>query len=234
MTQRGVASVECTTREAQAHAIPYGVRRQVLRSTLHERARSIVREAILDAANQEFIGHGFHSTKIATVAQLAGVSIGTVYNHFDGKEALFLAVSTRFRDRYLSVLKARVDSADPMEELEAFVARSLEFVEEHRVECAAYLRESLLSSEDAGHSALHIPAAEYARLHTPFILELLAAGAQQGRLCDAVDIEELAWVLQSLLRTLIAEWLGASTPTSLRQRARRALRWLLLGVLCKS
>jgi AcrR family transcriptional regulator len=47
------------------------------------------REAIVEAALDEFIARGYAATRLDDVAQRAGVAKGTIYLHFKDKEALF-------------------------------------------------------------------------------------------------------------------------------------------------
>jgi AcrR family transcriptional regulator len=47
------------------------------------------REAILAAAIEEFSARGFAATRLDDVARRAGVAKGTIYLHFEDKEALF-------------------------------------------------------------------------------------------------------------------------------------------------
>src|SRR5204863_9591515 len=47
------------------------------------------REAIIEAALDEFIARGFAATRLEDVAKRAGVAKGTIYLHFKDKEALF-------------------------------------------------------------------------------------------------------------------------------------------------
>jgi AcrR family transcriptional regulator len=47
------------------------------------------REAILDAALEEFSASGFAATRLDDVARRAGVAKGTIYLHFQDKESLF-------------------------------------------------------------------------------------------------------------------------------------------------
>lgn len=54
------------------------------------------RESILDAAQQAFVNDGFDNTSMDRIAELAGASKRTVYNHFPSKEALFSEVLERF------------------------------------------------------------------------------------------------------------------------------------------
>ena len=47
------------------------------------------REAIVAAGLDEFIARGFAATRLDDVAKRAGVAKGTIYLHFNDKEALF-------------------------------------------------------------------------------------------------------------------------------------------------
>src|SRR5450432_3798452 len=47
------------------------------------------REAIIEAAMDEFIARGYAATRLDDVASRAGVAKGTIYLHFKDKEALF-------------------------------------------------------------------------------------------------------------------------------------------------
>ncbi len=49
-------------------------------------------EEIIAAATAVFTEKGFANTKLSEIAQAAGVTKGTLYYYFDGKEALFKAV----------------------------------------------------------------------------------------------------------------------------------------------
>lgn len=48
-------------------------------------------EAMLDAALEEFSHHGFHGASVRTIAERAGLSTRTLYNHYADKVALFAA-----------------------------------------------------------------------------------------------------------------------------------------------
>lgn len=67
--------------------------------------RAQTRQRLLDAATEVFARKGFHAATIDDVAVAAGHTKGAVYAHFDGKDALFLALL----DRHLADQLARVD-----------------------------------------------------------------------------------------------------------------------------
>jgi AcrR family transcriptional regulator len=50
------------------------------------------RANILTCAHQLFIQQGFHGTSMRQIAAYAGIALGTIYNHFPGKEAIFKTI----------------------------------------------------------------------------------------------------------------------------------------------
>ena len=47
------------------------------------------RQAIIEAALDEFIARGFAATRLDDIAKRAGVAKGTIYLHFKDKESMF-------------------------------------------------------------------------------------------------------------------------------------------------
>ena len=62
------------------------------------------RAAILDAAQTLFLQHGYEGSSMDAIAQEAGVSKLTVYNHFTDKETLFCAAIEAKCEAQLTVL----------------------------------------------------------------------------------------------------------------------------------
>ncbi len=96
-------------------------------------AASDRRLAILEAARVAFADGGFHQTSLDAVAEQAGVSKALIYEHFDSKRELYLAMLEMHVEELVERVSAAVTAADQPEErmrsgLEAFFA----FVEERR------------------------------------------------------------------------------------------------------
>jgi TetR/AcrR family transcriptional repressor of uid operon len=72
-----------------------------------DEARTARRDQILAAAAECFARAGYHATTMADIAETAGVSKGTPYLYFPGKEALFIALY----EEWDCGLAARVDAA---------------------------------------------------------------------------------------------------------------------------
>src|SRR3712207_5867039 len=62
--------------------------------------------AILDAAAELFLAHGFAAVSMDAVARQAGVSKATLYAHFPGKDALFAAMVAERCDRMAAEVSA--------------------------------------------------------------------------------------------------------------------------------
>ncbi|MGH3562368.1 MAG: TetR/AcrR family transcriptional regulator [Mycobacterium sp.] len=64
-------------------------------------------QRILDAATEVFGDRGFNAATMADVVQHSGASIGSIYHHFSGKTALFLAIFERVAED----VDRRIDAA---------------------------------------------------------------------------------------------------------------------------
>jgi len=58
------------------------------------------REAILEAATEEFVAHGFSGARTAEIAKRAGVPQGLLYHYFENKQGLFGAVMNASLEPY--------------------------------------------------------------------------------------------------------------------------------------
>lgn len=68
------------------------------RPRLRERFRSSARGEVLDAAEAVFAQAGLQDARVEDIAAAAGVSVGTVYNLFQDREGLVIAVLERRRE----------------------------------------------------------------------------------------------------------------------------------------
>jgi AcrR family transcriptional regulator len=68
---------------------------------------------IFEATAQVLSEHGEAALTTNRIAQRAGVSIGTLYQYFDSKEAIVLAMLAREREQCMSTLDLLLTNADP-------------------------------------------------------------------------------------------------------------------------
>lgn len=87
------------------------------------------REKIVDAALHSFTDKGFHQTSMRDIAQAAGVSVGNLYNHFTGKEALIGEIALLENDVFTELAAGlQGDRKRPKQALSAFFTAYHAFV----------------------------------------------------------------------------------------------------------
>src|SRR5687767_7503935 len=66
----------------------------------HKQAR---REQILVGAQRTFARHGYEGATVARLEEETGLSRGAIFNYFENKEALFVALVLRSSDRFVAI-----------------------------------------------------------------------------------------------------------------------------------
>jgi AcrR family transcriptional regulator len=79
--------------------------------SLRDRFRESTNEAILLAAEEVFADAGLHAARMEDIATRAGVSVGTLYNHFADRDALVRGLMQARRASLLAALDAAVAGA---------------------------------------------------------------------------------------------------------------------------
>jgi TetR/AcrR family transcriptional regulator of autoinduction and epiphytic fitness len=74
------------------------------------------RQAILQAAIDEFRGNGFEATSMDRIAATAGVSKRTVYNHFPSKDALFAEILVQLWEKSTALIDLAYRPDRPLRE----------------------------------------------------------------------------------------------------------------------
>jgi TetR/AcrR family transcriptional regulator, fatty acid metabolism regulator protein len=78
------------------------------------------RSIILDAALKTFVKRGYSATKVAEIAAEAGVAEGTLYNYFQSKEDLLLALFDEKWGGIISEIRGKISRLDdPNKKLKA-------------------------------------------------------------------------------------------------------------------
>jgi TetR/AcrR family transcriptional regulator of autoinduction and epiphytic fitness len=97
------------------------------------RDKSKKRAAILDGAVQVFIDMGYELASMDSIAETAGVSKRTVYNHFSSKEGLFQAVVADFLAQRQSLKTIKYDPQAPLrDQLLAFADSEIFLIDSPR------------------------------------------------------------------------------------------------------
>jgi AcrR family transcriptional regulator len=90
------------------------------------------RRQLLDAAMEVFVARGYHAAAMDEIADRAGVSKPVLYQHFPGKQELYLALLDESVDRLIeSVAAALRSTVDNRQRVNATFAAYYEYIAEH-------------------------------------------------------------------------------------------------------
>jgi AcrR family transcriptional regulator len=85
------------------------------------------RQQILEAAARHFSASGYHATSMRDIAADVGVLVGSIYYHFESKDALYIAVHGAAVDLMTQALLAALEGvAEPWDRLEVAAAAHCE------------------------------------------------------------------------------------------------------------
>jgi len=143
-----------------------------------KRDAAATRQALIDAAIQEFSRNGFAGARVDEIARSAGVNKQLVYHYFDNKQGLYLvALETVYTEIREKEKKLSLGALDPQEAMSQLVAFSFDYLAEHPQFIA------LLTDENRNMGRHVLASATLRKMHSPFIETLQATlerGAQQG------------------------------------------------------
>jgi len=91
-----------------------------------EKIRQSRKSLIMQAALELFANEGYHATSISKIAKKAGISKGLLYNYFESKEALIVAILDQGFAELFAYFDINKDGILTKKELAYFVEKSFE------------------------------------------------------------------------------------------------------------
>jgi TetR/AcrR family transcriptional regulator, cholesterol catabolism regulator len=144
------------------------------------------REELLAIAASLFAERGFKNTTVRDIADAAGILSGSLYHHFDSKEAmvdeLLDTFQTRLWERYDEI---EASDLSPRAKLEAVVRTSFDAIDHHHSEVAIFQNDAAYLTSFERFAYLDDRNNKFRRLW----IGLLEAGVQSGELRADLDIE---------------------------------------------
>ncbi len=167
---------------------------------LKDRFRDATRAAILDAAEEAFAAKGLEGARVDDIAAVAGVSVGTLYNHFGDRHQLLVALLEGRRQEVLARIDQvlREGEAAPFPALlERFAGALLGHFDAHRALFQLVMEEeaSILRSRTRAKSVLNEVVGRAERL--------VKLGVARGEL-RAGEEAHFALFLIATVRSLLA------------------------------
>jgi AcrR family transcriptional regulator len=178
---------------------------------LQDKARQarndLYRQHILEAAEAVFAERGFDNAKLQDISRQAGVSMGTIYAIFPGKEDLFRAILAERGRELLQVARAGAHSHDdPRAALDGLIAAYIDYFIDHPNFLCMHVR--LGTSWVLGPTMGSQGQVElWAEIHT-LQAELMRRGIAAGAFVDD-DPALLAKIFSALDQVVLADWVAS-------------------------
>lgn len=158
--------------------------------------------AILDAAERQFASNGYHGTSLRHIARDAGLQEPGIYNHFQGKEAIYAAVLRRLLDPVGTELSRHLAAARSLPEMIELPGLLIDLLVKHP-NLAPLLQRAL--REEAGlpgNTVMH-------RWLTRLFNEGIVAAAE---VTEDIDLQRERMVINMLALFNVATGYFVSTP----------------------
>lgn len=157
-------------------------------------------DAIIDAAEKQFLAHGFDKTRIEDIASAAHVSVGTVYLHFENKDGVYAAVILRGQDIMLNkyIYPAIELDLSPWERVEQWCYAYMRFFEEHEPRARIMALQAYGEHTSGAPAVMHDTLRENITGFNDRWVALFADAAEAGQLGDADPVAASRFVWSSV------------------------------------
>jgi TetR/AcrR family transcriptional regulator, fatty acid metabolism regulator protein len=184
------------------------------------------RRQILDAAIRVFARHGFHSTRVADIADEAGVAYGLVYHYFQSKDEILDTIFLERWDVMLAVI-AEVDSrpVPARAKLEAIAAFIVDSYSHDPELMKVIIVEVTRAANSFGRTHL-----EKIREAFAGIGEIVRKGQESGELKRTVPPEFAALAFYGTIEQVLTGWIFELLPAGEQEYER--VRHLVVETIC--
>jgi len=168
------------------------------------------RRAILDAAVRVFARQGYHSTRVADIADEAGVAYGLVYHYFRSKEAVMTEL---FTERWSLLLAASEDLyAQDISAREKLAGIARFIIDSYRHD-PELMKVIIIEVTRAANSfgATHLP--EIRRAYD-IVANIVADGQASGLYREDVDPDFVGMWFYGAIEQLLSGWVFGLIPTT--------------------
>lgn len=196
-----------------------------LREIKKERAR----RAILEAARDMFFSRGFDETTIEEIAEVAEVAVGTVYNYFDSKSTLILAITAEDTSRVLDDDFQIPESFTALESVKLYINT---FMKNMSIYPKRLLRE-LMREAWYSDTCLRNGFVRQDLTLIDGLGRILLELAEKQKLKSGTDIEHASLAIYGIITTAIM-WYAADeerTPEQMLESLEKMLEILFIGLV---
>jgi AcrR family transcriptional regulator len=185
---------------------------------------------ILTVAERLFARKGFFKTSMAEIAQEAEFSVGSLYQFFPSKDAVYVALMEDKFAEYLAVVQREVAAARTvLDQLDALIATKFGFFEKHRNFFRIYVTEWGVG-ECSVKGALGERVSGLREQYLALLTRTMAAGSRR-RVFQKFDAREMAHLFDGMMNAIIHQWIASAGEESLIAKTDAIRDVFLRGVL---
>ena len=185
---------------------------------------------ILTVAERLFARKGFFKTSMAEIAQEAEFSVGSLYQFFPSKEAVYVALMEEKFEEYLALVQREVTGAKTaLDQLDALIATKVGFFEKHRNFFRIYVTEWGVG-ECSIKGVLGKRISSLREEYLALLTKTMETGIRR-RLFKKLDAREVAHLFDGMMNAIIHQWIASAGEESLVAKADAIRDVFLRGVL---
>jgi AcrR family transcriptional regulator len=185
---------------------------------------------ILTVAERLFARKGFFKTSMAEIAQEAEFSVGSLYQFFPSKEAVYVALMEEKFEEYLALVQRDVAGAETtLDQLDALIATKVGFFEKHRNFFRIYVTEWGVG-ECSIKGVLGKRISSLREEYLALLTKTMETGTRR-RLFKKLDAREIAHLFDGMMNAIIHQWIASAGEESLTAKADAIRDVFLRGVL---
>lgn len=186
---------------------------------------------ILTVAERLFARKGFFKTSMAEIAQEAEFSVGSLYQFFPSKDAVYVALMEDKFAEYLALVQREAAAGRTVfDQLDALIATKFGFFEKHRNFFRIYVTEWGVG-ECSVKGALGERISGLREEYLALLTRTMAAGIRR-RVFQKLDARETAHLFDGMMNAIIHQWIASAGEESLVAKAEAIRDVFLRGVLC--
>ena len=182
-------------------------------------------DEIVSAAAKVFRIKGYHAATVRDIAEEVGILKGSLYHHFESKEALlYLVVKEPIAQMYRTIAEIAVAKAPASEKLRRAISAHLEAFDRHYPHLFVYLREREAVKRRFREKIGFSPK-EYERCWQ----QILREGIESGEFRPDLDIQVASYGLLGMLNWLY-KWYDPKGRLSVQEVAEQFTALALAGL----
>ena len=185
-------------------------------------------QAILDAAVKVFAQHGYHRSKISSIADQAGIATGSIYLYYKNKESILLKIFDQLWTELTDGLRKTVKRSDiePSQKLDLVIDKLFDLFVANPALASVFVNEQ--------HHLIKDKRGNIAKQNDDFLdlaEEIIREGVRKNKFNPDIDIKLFRHFITGGLRSVLRQWSEQSQTLTLHRLRQNVKYFIKHGLL---